>query len=246
MLLPTRSPSFQYRRITTQKSSFHAQKKLGLIINARECARMSRIATIAIAIFAILSPILAGWLGFSYPLQAGEPTAQDPTLQDQFQKAAGKTLRMMPGAFPQLPQGALKRLETRGCTIPQSYSDVKSHNVIQGEFAKQGQADWAALCSRNGTSEIWVFWGGPARCTNELGTSADVAWLQRTARGKIVYSRKISPITRSAMLHYPERPPMFMNHDGIEDTLVGKSSTIFYCRSGKWIRLAGANAQRPK
>ena len=47
--------------------------------------------------------------------------------------------RLVPSAFSDLP-GAIKTdLESRGCTIPQTYMESEPHNVIGGNFRQPGQ-----------------------------------------------------------------------------------------------------------
>jgi hypothetical protein len=50
--------------------------------------------------------------------------------------------------------------------------------LISGSFAKPGQIDWAAICSRNGESSVVVFWGGSPTSTTILNPTKDRDWLQ--------------------------------------------------------------------
>jgi hypothetical protein len=81
-------------------------------------------------------------------------------FQRKFDEAERRIVRLAPTAFPELPGTVVQELKRRGCTIPQEAFAKKPGNVIQGQFAKVGQTDWAVLCSVKGVSTILVFWNG--------------------------------------------------------------------------------------
>jgi len=76
--------------------------------------------------------------------------AQEAT--GKFREADLPVTRLEPSAFPELPGNIRQELERRGCTIPQVWKDRKPHNVIRGEFTRNGQTDWAVFCSVNRVS----------------------------------------------------------------------------------------------
>jgi hypothetical protein len=71
----------------------------------------------------------------------------------------------------------------------------------------------------------------------------DRSYLQVGAGGRILFSRKIEPASRSYILTMHQRfggePPPELDHDGINDIVLGKGSTIRYCSDGKWLELTG-------
>jgi len=162
---------------------------------------------------------------------------------DEWDEAEKQIVRLDPTRFSELPGNIINELKARGCRIPQAYGFDKVHNVIKGGFAARYQQDWAVLCSKGGSSEILIFWGGPARCSSRLRRSEDRHWLQVVATGKIGYSRAIDTAGRDQILSYyeaiggPAPPPI--KHEGIDDAFVGKASVIHYCNQGKWIELTG-------
>src|SRR5688572_13873626 len=99
--------------------------------------------------------------------------AQGSAAQDRWREADSATLRLSPTAFPHLPSQIRRNLQSRGCTIPQTFADTKPHNVISGEFARRGQTDWAVLCSRNKVSSILIFWAGSTRSVAEIAKGED-------------------------------------------------------------------------
>ena len=157
-------------------------------------------------------------------------------------------LRLTPSKFSDLPSDIREKLEHRGCTIPQPYDHLSSSpaNVVQAEFATQGQLDWAVLCSRQGTSTILVFWGGPVQCATQLHGRSDAGYLQSIGRDQKGFSREISAITPGGMRALAEAfgedrvSPPGEKHEGLSDAYLGKASEVLYCMNGTWVDMAGA------
>ena len=154
-------------------------------------------------------------------------------------------MRLKPDAFPELPRVVAEDLERRGCTIPQTYLERGPHNVISGSFREPTQVDWAMLCSRAQASTILVYWAGSTDDVADLGTSPDEGWLQTIGGGKIGYSRFIATASVEAILHNrrvygsSEHPPI--THDGIEQGMTGKGSSVHYWHDGNWEQLPGGD-----
>jgi hypothetical protein len=91
-----------------------------------------------------------------------------------------KVLR--PADFPRLPTEVRLALDSRGCLIPQSYSR-EPHNAGSGSFRSPGVVDWYALCSRSGTSHVFVFWAGRAEDPDSLLGAADDFYVQEIDGG---------------------------------------------------------------
>lgn len=165
--------------------------------------------------------------------------------EHDWDKAERKIKRLPPSVFQGLPTRIQKQLEDRGCTIPQADFSAKLHNVIQGEFARKRQKDWAVLCSREGRSSILVFWEKPSSCPTEIGEAEDKNFLQGWSGGRIVYSRMLDSATADYIREHYERyggtkPPQ-LDHQGIDDAFMGKASIVWYCHKGEWLRLTGAD-----
>lgn len=162
---------------------------------------------------------------------------------DEWKEAEKQINRLDPSEFSELPNDVVHELKARGCRIPQAYGLDKRHNVINGRFAAMHQRDWAVLCSKDGFSEILIFWGGPARCSSALKKNKDLNWLQVVARKTIGYSRAIDSVGVDQIQMYyeafggPSPPPI--DHDGIDHAFVGKASVILYCNKGQWLELKG-------
>ena len=166
--------------------------------------------------------------------------------QDRWQMAESATTRLSPTAFPQLPADVMHDLQARGCTVPQTYSDVTPHNVIGGEFAKKGQTDWAILCSKDGVSSILIFWGGSTKFVSEIAKAEDRGYLQVTGgNGKISFSRSITAVGGGYILEryrrYGGPKPPRIDHEGIDDGFLGKASSVWYYHRSRWLKLQGAD-----
>lgn len=154
--------------------------------------------------------------------------------------------RVSPSTFPNLPAPIRQEIERRGCRIPQPFGS-NGANVIHGQFAKQGQTDWAVLCSKDGVSTIMIFWNGTPSRVDSLAPAPNLDYLQEFEPGKIGYSRKISTIAPKGIRYvyatFSEGadPPFALDHDGIDDYFMEKASVIHFRHGRKWVRLAGAD-----
>ena len=147
-----------------------------------------------------------------------------------------------------LPPAVRADRERRGCTVPQPLGVKSPENVIAGAFTRKGDTDWAVLCSIQRVSTILVYRDGSVQNVDRLAVSPDAAFLQVVdydTHGNPIagYSRVIGSADAKHILgHYqdfggPKPPPM--DHVGIEDSYVEKSSSIFYWYQGRWLKLTG-------
>lgn len=153
--------------------------------------------------------------------------------------------QLNPNAFEFAPEAVRSYFAQQGCTIPQGFHSEEAHNLISGEFAARGQTDWAALCSRNDTSEIVILWGGPAQCPSRIAAGSDAGLLQTIGGGRIGYSRAIQTVDKRYIDQhakaYEGPEPPGADHDGIDDAFLGKASVVRFCHSNRWLRLQGAD-----
>jgi hypothetical protein len=166
--------------------------------------------------------------------------------RDDWRRADEGTLRLSSSAFPELPRNVRQELESRGCSIPQSYSaGAKKVNVISGKFISPTARDWAVLCSRQRRSAILVFHGDQWKEVEEIAEQPDLQYLQAVSgKGQIGYSRELGVAEPSVIRkHFMSRAHTARNieHDGIEDTFVEKGSVVWYWSGAKWIKLSGAD-----
>ncbi len=157
---------------------------------------------------------------------------------------ARKDVYASPDQFKELPDRVKKEMKKLGCQVPQA-PFFESKNVVQGEFSKRGQKDWAAICSVNGRSHIHIFWGGPASCPSEIRSSDDKENVWITPAGKTEYHKGISVVGEKYIREHYEayggpKPPS-ITHDAINDIYFEQASVVLYCHEGKWIELTGAD-----
>jgi len=142
-------------------------------------------------------------------------------------------IRLLPvSSFPQLPALVAKELDERGCMIPQTYAAGGPENVINGSFERPGSDDWAALCSVRGSTTLYVFFQSDISHPIALRRQPDDKWLgvewsfdYGSAWGILTVPARAMPRTDK------------MDHDGIEDAFVERSSVIHYYRHGHWTSL---------
>ena len=166
-------------------------------------------------------------------------------MLDRWEIADRQTIRLAPSEFSQLPKEVIKDLEKRKCTIPQSFGISEIHNVIQGEFKRKGQKDWAILCSQKRISSILIYWDGSIKNISKIAAADDKGFLQTIGKEKIGFSRIIDAVDeRYIYEHYKAyggpKPPK-ITHDGINDAFAEKASMLLYLHRGKWLELRGAD-----
>lgn len=144
-------------------------------------------------------------------------------------------IRLLPlSSFPQLPVTVTQKLEARGCMIPQTYEANGPENVISGSFEKPGSSDWAALCSVRGTTTLYVFFGSDLSHPIALRRQPDNLWLGVEPTFDYGSAWGILTVPARAMPRTDE-----MDHDGIEDAFVERSSVVHYYADGRWTTLGG-------
>jgi hypothetical protein len=168
-----------------------------------------------------------------------------PAKAQDWDAADRATNRLAPSVFVNLPAAIRAELERRGCTIPQPFGTTSPANVVKGRFTSPGRIDWAVLCSRDRTSSILVFRAGSATAVVDLASEPDQGSLQGVGNGAIGYSRALGVADPTYIKeHYaryggPKPPPL--DHDGINDIIVGKGSLVWYWYGGRWLKLTGAD-----
>ena len=185
--------------------------------------------------------LLAGWQSeVSSPAAAGERVEAG-----HFRSAGGNEesyrIRLLPvSSFPELPREVAARLEQMHCMIPQTFEAQQPENVIQGAFHAAGSREWAALCSVDGKTTLYVFFAGQYDAPEALRSQADTVWLGAEP-GSSVYGsawgisvRHAGELRGSRSLHFTGN----VEHDGIEDAHVEHSATVHYWQAGEWQTLS--------
>jgi hypothetical protein len=152
--------------------------------------------------------------------------------------------RLAPASdFPELPAAIALDLTNRGCRIPQVRGVSKRHNVIQGEFEKPGQRDWAVLCLQKNTSIIFIYWNGVAKNPAQLAPLDETLTPSKNGYYRIlrVVGEKFIRSHYDASASEMSPLPKVLDHDAIEDGIFEKGSSVHYLDNGKWLTLAGSD-----
>jgi hypothetical protein len=191
--------------------------------------------------------LFAGLLAAGWQSAAPSPsTAGERVETGQFRSDDGRQesyrIRLLPvSSFPQMPDLVASQLERMHCMIPQSFEAQQPENVIEGAFRAPDSTDWAALCSVDGTTTLYVFFAGHYNHPESLRSQADTLWLGAEP-GSTVYGsawgiavRRAADLRALRALH---RAAEF-DHDGIEDAHLERSATVHYWQAGQFLALSG-------
>ena len=145
--------------------------------------------------------------------------------------------------FPKLPAGIAKDLMNRGCRIPQVKGVREQRNVLQGQFKKAGQRDWAVLCLQGNTSTILVYWNGSAEGPAQLAPMDETITPSKNGYYRIlrVVGEKYIRGHYGASASEMDPLPKILDSDAIDDGIFEKGSSVHYFDNEKWLTLAGSN-----
>jgi hypothetical protein len=154
-------------------------------------------------------------------------------------------IRLLPlSSFPGLPAVVVAQLNERKCMVPQTYEAHVPENVFHGALERKGSDDWAVLCSVNGITTLYVFFQSQFTAPMALRHQHNTEWLGSEVLGAYGSAWGIAlrhpsqfPIARSSA--FADRSNL--DHDGIEDAFIEKSSTTHYFQNGSWITLESPN-----
>jgi len=133
-----------------------------------------------------------------------------------------------PKQVRELPALIKADLEKRGCKIPSFTKWDARHNVIQGQFLKPGQRDWAVLCRHQDKSSILIYPGSVAVDVQTVRSEAhDPHRIMHTITAFVLQKRAIRDKLTESL-------PQF-DHDGIEDGPIQKAAIVVYYHDGEWV-----------
>lgn len=100
------------------------------------------------------------------------------------------------------------------------------------------------LCLVDSTSSIIVFRGSDPDSLVEIAPQQH-APAELTMTGEWTFGRAIDTVDstyiRTRYERYGGPKPPAISHQGINDIVVGKASSVWYWHSGQWLRLQGAD-----
>jgi hypothetical protein len=153
-------------------------------------------------------------------------------------------IRLLPlTSFPALPSTVAEQLEQRKCRVPQTYEAHAPENVVHASLERKGSSDWAVLCSVNGATTLYVFFQSQPGSPIVLRQQRDTEWLGSEVLGAYGSAWGISRRSPSQVRQGRESGSkrMEVDHDGIEDAFIEKSSTTHYFENGSWLTLENSN-----
>ena len=154
--------------------------------------------------------------------------ASAQTAVTEIQKEWPDFRYLEPKQVRELPAAIKADLDKRGCKIPRFTKWDARHNVIQGQFLKAGQRDWAVLCRHEEKSSILIYPGG---------ATAEVQMVRSEGHDpyRIIHTITAFVLQKRAIRDkLTESLPQF-DHDGMEDGPIQKVALVLYYRDGEWI-----------
>ena len=151
-------------------------------------------------------------------------------------------IRLLPlSSFPALPAIVAMQLDERKCMVPQTYEARTPENVVRASLERKGSDDWAVLCSVNGATTLYVFFQSEFANPMALRRQRDTEWLGSEVLGAYGSAWGISRRSASQIHLAGGAGHVGIDHDGIEDAFVEKSSTTHYFQNGSWTSVEGSN-----
>jgi hypothetical protein len=203
---------------------------------------------------AVVAGMLAGVLlatGQTAPPASSAPSSDSAARIESGQIASPDgtpvfyRIRLLPlSSFPALPDEVVDQLSHRHCMIPQTYEAKQPENVIQGAFHAPGASDWAALCSADGTTTLYVFFEGQLDTPTALRSQPDTAWLGADPGESVLGSAwGIGVRTAEQLRSSPEfRRLLPTVHDAIDDARLERALTVHYDQGGKWLTVTAGDS----
>ena len=141
-------------------------------------------------------------------------------------------------AYPQLPAAVKERLTHRGCLIPQTYEAHQPENVIHASLERRGSADWAVLCSVNGTVSLLVFLSNRDGEPSVLASAPETSRLQSHGASNVLgFNWSIDPASPE-QVHDAQlgmrHPPARLDHDALADSAVEHNTIYRFFSKDTW------------
>jgi hypothetical protein len=166
------------------------------------------------------------WFGALLVMFCSAALAQ--TTAEEVRKKWPDFRYLEPSQLRELPEAIRSDMQKLGCRIPKFMKWDARHNVIQGQFFKQGQTDWAVLCQAGDKTGILLYPGGAV-------TDLPMLRSQPTDPTRTIHVVSAFVLQKRAVRDHPDEPPPAFDHDGIEDGPIQKASPAIYHRDDEWI-----------
>lgn len=199
----------------------------------------------------ITGPRKNGWLLSAFLLSCSLLSAQerDPAAK---LKVTGEILvaghstpyliRHLPvSSFPGLPEELAAQLNSRGCLIPQTYQAHHPENVVHASLERRGSADWAVLCSVDGTVSLLVFLSSRDGEPAVLASVPETSRLQAHGASNVLgFNWGIDPVSPQ-QVHEAQlgmrHPPARLDHDALADSIVDRKTVYRFYSKDAWTEI---------
>jgi hypothetical protein len=151
-------------------------------------------------------------------------------------------IRHLPvNAFPELPPAVQKTLMHRGCLIPQTYEAYQPENVVHASLERRGSADWAVLCSVDGTVSLLVFLSSRDGEPAVLASVPETSRLQAHGASNVLgFNWGIDPVSPQ-QVHEAQlgmrHPPARLDHDALADSIVDRKTVYRFYSKDAWTEI---------
>ena len=165
------------------------------------------------------------WFACLLVLSCAAAVAQ--TTAEEVRKKFPDFRYLDPGQLRELPEAVRTDMGKLGCRVPKFMKWDARHNVIQGQFFKPGQNDWAVLCQVGDKTGILLYPGGAATDLPMLRSEA-------TDPTRTIHVVSAFVLQKLSVRNHPDDPPPTFDHDGIEDGPIQKAGQVIYHREDEW------------
>lgn len=166
---------------------------------------------------------------------------QVDTTLPKYQNALASIKTVAPRSIKQLPEAILHILERESCKIPVIDGSKNPHGWIKGHFFNDQQTDFAVLClTPQNEMTIKIAWGDKHPCSISIGYGMVQKYIIPEGTDNFTFARILLKAQTERMdyfAYHNEQKRPTKGQEGIEDTLIGKGSLIYYCLEGKWVSL---------
>jgi hypothetical protein len=155
------------------------------------------------------------------------PAAAQATVEEEFHKHWPDFRYLEPGKIRELPVAVRTDLAKLGCRIPKFIKWDARHNVIQGQFFRAGQQDWAVLCKVGDKTGILLYPGG-------IATELPMLRAEPNDPARTIHAVSAFVLQKRSVRDHPDEPPPAFDHDAIEDGPIQKAGRIIYYSEDEW------------
>lgn len=148
-------------------------------------------------------------------------------------------IRHLPvSSFPQLPAAVQDELNRRGCLIPQTYEAYHPENVVRASLERPGSADWAVLCSAQGTVSLLVYFASNPAHPFTLASAPETERVQpHDPSGVLGFDWGIDAASpeqvHDAQAGMDPRPPL-LDHDALADSIIDRATVYHFYAKNAW------------